>query len=629
MKLLQRTYWIVITAALVFAMTSAACGDSGGSSEEDPDSGLLSDGGEDFDGGEDIDGGEETGSPVGSACGEHSECSGPDPVCIQEDIAPLSEFSESSSDVARELGEAVVIPIPDSYCSNQPPCLTDEDCGIEGRCFLPLADVDEDEYGSMVEMLELPQEEEETLKGFHSYGQCLRPCEGNEDCTRPGYHCAVPLENFLLLVEDMGARMETYCIGEPPDPCDPDPCENGTCVDEGDGTFTCDCEEGWTGELCDTEVPCEPNPCVNGTCIDEGDGTFTCDCDEGWTGELCDIEDPCDPDPCLRGTCIDEGDGTFTCDCDEGWSGELCDVGDPCDPNPCANGTCTDQGDGTFLCDCDEGWTGELCDVPPEEPQYCDVLYEVTATFRVSDAPDSCGDVSNTMSDNSTVPNFDDNQTTPFNTTDYPTAFIRLRFSQDGGGIVDGGVSLIEYYLPVEFLVDCTGADVTTDVDHSVGLLEMSGSPLEVQPSPGLSRPCQPWATGQLAGTILDWSACDVVPPDSGTWWSHDDAQAEGGDTTTACAMRMSVWGNVICDGWACFMVPDLGNQLNTWDQLLNNFEFSSTDYETATFTMPEVQVPESTNENNTRTWVTIDSATPIHIECGAQDNLTCDETAP
>jgi hypothetical protein len=233
------------------------------------------------------------------------------------------------------------------------------------------------------------------------------------------------------------------------------------------------------------------------------------------------------------------------------------------------------------------------------------------------------------MQTNATLPSFENGETTPFNPTDFTTAFIRLRFPEAGGSPGEGDVALIEYYLPVEFLVDCTGTDVTTDVDHSVGLLEMSGTPPEVHASPGLSRPCQPWATGQLSGTNLDWSACDVVPPASGNWWSHDDAQAGAGDTTTACAMRMSVWGNVTCSGWFCGFVPNLGNQLNTWDQLLNSFVFSGTDYSTATFSMSEVQVPESTSESDTRTWVTIDSATPIHVECGAISQLTCDEVAP
>ena len=29
--------------------------------------------------------------------------------------------------------------------------------------------------------------------------------------------------------------------------------------------FTCDCEAGWTGNICDINIDdCEPNPCLNG-----------------------------------------------------------------------------------------------------------------------------------------------------------------------------------------------------------------------------------------------------------------------------------------------------------------------------------------------------------------------------
>jgi hypothetical protein len=174
---------------------------------------------------------------------------------------------------------------------------------------------------------------------------------------------------------------------------------------------------------------------------------------------------------------------------------------------------------------------------------------------------------------------------------------------------------------------------VATDVDHSVGLLELnSNNPPTIDASPHLYRPCQSWGTGQLSGTTLDWSACDILPPPpTEVWWSHDDAQAGPGDVTTACANRMSVWGAVTCSGMFCFFVPPeaLGNQLATWEQVLNNFVFSSTDYTTATFSMPEVQVPESTSETDTNTWLTILGATPIHIECGDVSTMTCDEVAP
>jgi CUB/sushi domain-containing protein len=274
-------------------------------------------------------------------------------------------------------------------------------------------------------------------------------------------------------------------------------------------------------------------------------------------------------------------------------------------------------------------WSGGAPSCVPQEPVYCDVLYRLNGQFRVSDAPQTCGDTTTSATLNNANPSLSGGATTPFTiTSEFRRAFMRLRFPASGGEPVAGNVSLVEYYLPIEFMVDCTGADVTTNVDHSVGLLGMTGTPPTIPVSPSLSRPCTAWGTGVLAGTTLDWSACTVIPFASGNAWSHDDAQAEAGDTTTACAMRMSVWGSVTCDGWACGFVPGRGNQRATWDQLLLNFTFSGTDYRTATFTMPEVQAPESTSETETRVWVAITLATPEHVECGTASELTCDEEA-
>ena len=44
---------------------------------------------------------------------------------------------------------------------------------------------------------------------------------------------------------------------------------------------------------------------------------------------------------------------------------------------------------------------------------------------------------------------------------------------------------------------------------------------------------------------------------------------------------------------------------------------------------MSEVQLPESTSETGTRTWLTILDASPVHVECGDVATITCDEVAP
>lgn len=60
-----------------------------------------------------------------------------------------------------------------------------------------------------------------------------------------------------------------------------------------------------TGIDCGVDIDeCAPIPCVNGKCVD-GIAHFTCECDKGYEGELCDIEiNECERyKPCVHGTC--------------------------------------------------------------------------------------------------------------------------------------------------------------------------------------------------------------------------------------------------------------------------------------------------------------------------------------
>ena len=59
------------------------------------------------------------------------------------------------------------------------------------------------------------------------------------------------------------------------------------------------------GINCEIDInECAPKPCKNGKCID-GIAMFTCECDKGYEGELCDIEiNECERfTPCVHGTC--------------------------------------------------------------------------------------------------------------------------------------------------------------------------------------------------------------------------------------------------------------------------------------------------------------------------------------
>ena len=72
---------------------------------------------------------------------------------------------------------------------------------------------------------------------------------------------------------------------------------------------------------------CSSNPCLNGTCIDEIN-MFSCECDGGWKGLLCDKTDECFSNPCsTNGTCVD-GEDMYMCVCNPGFEGVNCEIGD-------------------------------------------------------------------------------------------------------------------------------------------------------------------------------------------------------------------------------------------------------------------------------------------------------------
>ncbi|KAE8738022.1 hypothetical protein FOCC_FOCC016509 [Frankliniella occidentalis] len=161
-----------------------------------------------------------------------------------------------------------------------------------------------------------------------------RSCEINiNDCS------VDPCENGGVCVDIVDGYM---CNCEPGytgkrcqhliDDCASEPCQNGaTCLDMLDG-FVCHCLQ------CEAEIDeCLGDPCnPEGTkaCIDE-DNRFTCQCRDGFTGELCETNvDDCSAMPCLNGgSCRDEI-GHFRCECPPGWTES--DIG-TCTNQPCQN----------------------------------------------------------------------------------------------------------------------------------------------------------------------------------------------------------------------------------------------------------------------------------------------------
>jgi len=95
------------------------------------------------------------------------------------------------------------------------------------------------------------------------------------------------------LVDIIADSLDGNNITECPsmDPCVNQPCiNNGTCVQEMNGHFTCLCPDRYTGTLCE-ELACSVNPCQNeGRCIAEivnGTEVQNCLCPLPYSGEFC------------------------------------------------------------------------------------------------------------------------------------------------------------------------------------------------------------------------------------------------------------------------------------------------------------------------------------------------------
>uniref|UniRef100_A0A7N9B1V9 Slit homolog 2 (Drosophila) n=1 Tax=Mastacembelus armatus TaxID=205130 RepID=A0A7N9B1V9_9TELE len=115
--------------------------------------------------------------------------------------------------------------------------------------------------------------------------------------------------------------------------------------------------------------PCQSGACIQGNCHPTGHRGFTCTCNPGWTGTLCDqqVNNPCDGNKCIHGTCLPINSYSYSCRCQPGFAGVLCDEQDqdaasPCSLTRCKHGKCRVSGLGKAYCECNSGYTGEACD---------------------------------------------------------------------------------------------------------------------------------------------------------------------------------------------------------------------------------------------------------------------------
>ncbi|XP_078667188.1 uncharacterized protein LOC144909010 isoform X3 [Branchiostoma floridae x Branchiostoma belcheri] len=176
-------------------------------------------------------------------------------------------------------------------------------------------------------------------------------CEEIDDCSSAPCQNNATCQDGVNSFTCQCAHGYTGTLCEEIDECSSAPCQNGAvCYDEFN-SFTCQCAPGFTGTVCETELPTTPSPettpllttplvsttlsdiddclsspCAHGTCTD-GRMSYTCSCENGWTGNNCDQDiDECATNPCLSGgTCVDHVNG-YSCVCPEGFVGDKCET---------------------------------------------------------------------------------------------------------------------------------------------------------------------------------------------------------------------------------------------------------------------------------------------------------------
>jgi uncharacterized repeat protein (TIGR01451 family) len=161
---------------------------------------------------------------------------------------------------------------------------------------------------------------------------------------------------------DFGYHEVDECA-EGTDNCD----ANASCTNT-PGSFTCECNPGFTGDgvTCVDIDECLSSPCQNGGTCSNNPGSYTCTCPAGFDGVNCENNiNECAPNPCQNGGTCTDGINSFTCTCPAGFDGVNCENNiNECEPNPCQNGgTCTD-GINSFTCTCPPEFTGPLCETP-------------------------------------------------------------------------------------------------------------------------------------------------------------------------------------------------------------------------------------------------------------------------
>lgn len=308
-------------------------------------------------------------------------------------------------------------------------------------------------------------------------------------------------------------------------------CDDGNNVD-GDGcNANCLLE---TGSVCGDGVVEPPESC-------EPPDTDTCDnncmarialCGDGFVTppELCDdgVNDGGE-DQCLACTGVQTcGDGSVT-------GTEVCEVGTSID--------CTELGGGfsggTASCEPDcTGWDAGSCDSP--DPGTCMVLYDLAATFQVTDTPFGLGD---------TVK------------TNLPGLLV-LEFSADGNGnIVDGPVGILHYWVFSDFVVSGFVTVVTRVHGFAPECNGESAPTWRASTDPGFPDTCEYAGNTTAVGSgvldqgsgVINWNECNLPSEYWGTDATGDTSYREASISSgPGCLSGFVSAGNIECGGSAC-----------------------------------------------------------------------------
>ena len=115
---------------------------------------------------------------------------------------------------------------------------------------------------------------------FHCYYYLLLECSitcyngGTPDVTNCS-SCICPPEFTSTFCEDEIDQCQLQCQN------------NGTCIVERNGNYSCNCTNGFIGPLCEDIDECDKNPCENGGSCTSVEGEVVCICPPGFTGPYC------------------------------------------------------------------------------------------------------------------------------------------------------------------------------------------------------------------------------------------------------------------------------------------------------------------------------------------------------